>query len=74
MLRLLILVIQLKKAEYDTKITELEKKILDHNHDKHSTTQEFNQLTSENVSARLKQADLASQNAITDYVKKIDFE
>ena len=31
-----------KKAEYDTKITELEKKVLDHNHDKHSTTQEFN--------------------------------
>ena len=43
-LRLLKLVIQLKKADYDTKIEETEKKILDHNHENYITTQEFNKL------------------------------
>ena len=31
-----------KKRNYDTKITEIEKKITDHNHDKYITTPEFN--------------------------------
>ena len=43
--RLLILVIQSKKTDYDTKIGEIEKKILDHNHTKYITTQELNKLT-----------------------------
>ena len=36
-----------KKTDYDTKISEIEKKITtDHGHDKYITTQEFNKLTS----------------------------
>ena len=31
-----------KKADYNTKISELEKKLTDHNHDKYITTPEFN--------------------------------
>ena len=31
-----------KKTDYDTKITEIEKKLTDHNHDKYITTPEFN--------------------------------
>ena len=31
-----------KKTNYDTKISELEKKLTDHNHDKYVTTPEFN--------------------------------
>ena len=31
-----------KKADYNTKIAEIEKKILDHDHSKYMTTQEFN--------------------------------
>ena len=30
-----------KRVEYNTKITEIEKKLTDHNHDKHITTPEF---------------------------------
>ena len=37
-----------KKGEYNTKIAEIEKKILDHDHDKYATTQQFNKLTKEN--------------------------
>ena len=33
-----------KKTDYDTKITEIEKKLTDHNHDKYITTPEFNTL------------------------------
>ena len=36
------------------------KKTFDHNQNKYITTQEFNKLTSENVSARLKQVNLAT--------------
>ena len=43
--RLLILVIQSKKTDYDTKIGEIEKKILDYNYTKYITTQELNKLT-----------------------------
>ena len=34
------------------------------------TTQEFNKLTSENFAAKLPQAKLATENDITDFVKK----
>ena len=38
-----MLVIQLKKTDYDTKITETEKKkLIDNDYDKHITTPEFN--------------------------------
>ena len=33
-----------KKTDYNTKISEIEKKITDHNHDKYITTPEFNNL------------------------------
>ena len=52
MLILLILMIQLKKADCNTKIAEIEKNIdTDHNHDKYIATQEFNRITSENFAA-----------------------
>ena len=47
----------------NTKISEVENKILDNS--KYTTTQEFKKLTAENFAARLKQADL---------VKKTDFD
>ena len=36
--------IYLEKADYDTKIDEIEKKILDNNHGKHIAIQDFNKL------------------------------
>ena len=38
------------------------------------TTQQFNKLTSENFTARLKQANLASKNDIANFVKKTHFD
>ena len=44
-----------KKTDYNTKIGEIESNITtDHDHDKYITTQEFNKLTSEGFTARLK--------------------
>ena len=31
-----------QKTDYDTKVTEIEKKLTDHNHDKYITTPAFN--------------------------------
>ena len=56
------------KTDYDKKISELEKKITDHNHDKYITTPEFNKLTAENFAARLAQANLVTK---TDFDNKL---
>ena len=39
-----MLVVLLKKTDYNTKIAQIENKLNNHNHDKHSTTAEFNTL------------------------------
>ena len=58
--RLLILVIQSKKTEYDIKISKIEKKITDHVHsNKYISTQKFNKLTAKIFASRLAQANLA---------------
>ena len=46
-----------KKTDYDTKITEIEKKLTDHNHDKYITTPKFNTLAADVFNARLVQAN-----------------
>ena len=42
-----------KKADYNTKISDIEKKIIDHNHDKYNTTPEFNTLAVDVFNGRL---------------------
>ena len=44
-----------KKTDYSTKISEIEKKTIDDDHDKYITTPKFKKLTSENCTARLAQ-------------------
>ena len=51
-----------KKTGYDTKISELEKKLTDHNHDKYITTSEFNILAASVFNARLAQANLIKKD------------
>ena len=53
----------------DTKISEAEDKIL--NHEKYITTPEFNNMTTGNFAARLKQAHLVSKNDFEN--KQISF-
>ena len=72
--RLLILLIQLKKTDYNRKINEIENIVTtQNNNNKYITTQDFTQLTSEDFRAKLAQENLASQTDIVDFVKKIDF-
>ena len=42
-----------KKIYYDTKITEIEKKLTDHDHAKYITTPEFNTMATSVFNARL---------------------
>ena len=63
-----MLVVQLKKTNYDIKISELEKNLTDHNHDKYITTTEFNTLTTYVFNARLAQANLVIK---TDFDAKL---
>ena len=58
----------MKKTNYDTKITEIEKKLTDHNHDKYITTPEFNTLAADVFNARLAQANLITK---TDFDAKL---
>ena len=60
-----------KQADYNTKIDEIEKKKIDHDHEKYITTQE---LTVENFAARLKQANLKSKSNISDFLNKVYFD
>ena len=62
-----------KKTDYNRKINEIGKKITDHDHDKYITIPEFNKLTEENFTVRLKRTNLASKSDIPNFVKKTDF-
>ena len=43
-----------KKSHYNTKISEIENKVNDHNHDKYITTPKFDSLAADVFNARLK--------------------
>ena len=63
-----------KKTDYNTKLTEIETKLTDHNHGKYITTPEFNKLTAENFAARLNQADLVTKTDFDDKLKSHNHE
>ena len=64
-----------RKTDCNTKITEIEKKITDNNHDKYITTPEFNTLATNFFNARIAQANLVTKtdfdNKLSDLNKKI---
>ena len=57
-----------KKTDYDTKISKLEKRLTNHNHDKYITTAEFNTLAADVFNERLAQANLITK---TDFDAKL---
>ena len=67
-----MLVIQLKKTDYNTKINEIENKITNHSHDKYITTPEFNKLTAEDFAARLAKENLVIKINFHDKLKNLD--
>ena len=58
----------IKKADYNTKICEIEEKVSDHNHDKYITTPKFNTLAARVFTGRLAQGDLITK---TDFDNKL---
>ena len=57
-----------KKGDYNTKITDTENKLDNHNHDKYIDTPEFNKLAADFFNARLAQANLITK---TDFDAKL---
>ena len=60
-----------KKTDYNTKISEIETKRTDHNHDKYITNAEFNEVTTENFAGRLKQANLGTKTNFDDKLRSL---
>ena len=50
-----------KKTDHNTKVTEIENKLNNHNRDKYIDTQEFNKLTADVFDARIAQASLITK-------------
>ena len=61
-----------EKTEYDTKITEIEKKLTDHNHDKYITTPGLNTLAGSVFNVRLAQANLVIKTYFDNGVSSLD--
>ena len=57
-----------KKTDYNTKITDIENKLNNHNHDKYITTPKFNTLAADVFNARIAQANLITK---TDFDAKL---
>ena len=57
-----------KKTDYSAKITDIENKVDNHNHDKYIATSEFNKLAADVFNARLPQTNLITK---TDFDVKL---
>ena len=52
------------KADYNTKFTEIENKLTNHNHDKYIHTKEFNKLTADLFNTRIAEANLITKTEL----------
>ena len=71
-IKYLMLVIWLKKQIDDTKVTEIENKLNNHNHDKYISTREFNTLAADVFNARLSRANLDVKTIFDNTVSSLD--
>ena len=67
-----MLVIWLKKPDYDTKVIEIENKLNNHNHDKYIDTSEFNKLAVDVFNARIAQANLITKTDFDDKLSNLN--
>ena len=65
-------IVQFKKTGYNIKITEIEKKLTDHDLDKYITTIEFNNLVPRVFPTRLAQVNLVAKTDIDDKLRILD--
>ena len=61
-----------KKTDYDTKVTEIENKLNNRNHDKYIDTPEFNKLAGDVSNARLAQANLVTKTDFDDKLSNLN--
>ena len=61
-----------KKVNYDTKITEIEQKLTEHDHDKYITTPETNNLAAAVFDTRLKRANLVIKTEFDDRLRSFN--
>ena len=61
-----------KKRDSETKITNIENKFDNHNHDKYITTQEFHTLAADVLNARLAQANLVVKTNFDNTLSSLD--
>ena len=67
-----MLIIQLKKTDNDTKGTEIENKLNNHNHEKYIDTQGFNKLAADVFNARLSKPNLLTQTDFDDKLSSLN--
>ena len=61
-----------KKTDYNTKVTEIESKLNNHNHDKYITTPDFNTLAADVFNARLAQTHLVTKTYFDDRLSNLN--
>ena len=61
-----------KKTDYETKVTEIENKLNNHNHDKYITTTEFNTLAVDVFNAILSRANLVTKTIFDNTVSSLN--
>ena len=62
----------IKKKYYDTKITKIENKLNNHNHDKYTTTPEFNTLAADVFNTRLSWVTLVTKTDFDNTISSLD--
>ena len=62
----------MKKTDYETKVSGIEKKFSDHNHDKYITTPEFNNLAAGVFTERLAQANSVTKTDFDTKLQSLD--
>ena len=66
------MLILVKKTDSNTKITDIEKKLTDHNHDKYITTPEFNTLAADVFNARFSQENIVTKTNFDNKLSSLD--
>ena len=61
-----------KKIDYNTKVSEIKKKLTVHNYGKYVTSPELTKLTVENFAARLNQVNLITKADFDDKLKSLN--
>ena len=66
------MLVTLLKTDYRTKVTEIENKLSNHNHDKYIDPPEFNKLAANVFNARLAQANLVTKTDFDDKLSNLN--